>query len=551
MVDLIISLTSYPNRIKIVKDALLALTQQAVPVDFTYKIVFVLAEPEFPNKEEDLPEDLLSVIHENNIELIWHPRNILSHKKLMPTIKKYPKTPILITDDDIVRPKYWLMQFWEEHIRHPQDIICGMFCYSLDENGEMIRFDDYKRKGANPINGVGGCVFNFARPANGSGGVLYPKGCFKDKRFFDEDLMMSLSPTSDESWQFLFNILEDRTIRQTPTVVDAATQTINGSQLSPTCLHKRNNYNRITKTLMSAFPEFKEKLNERQKKIIVALASYKERILNGSCETAIESILRQSMKPSKIVLTIPRGHKKFLTPKLKGWIDKNIVELIIASKDMGPHNKYFYVMQKYREYAVITIDDDFIYDVDLVRSLCDSYIKYPNCISARRAHLMNLTNGRLTNYEDWGYEYSGQSEPSYQLMATGGGGTLYPPDILCIHGTTNEPIGEFRYVDDIYLKLKELKRGIRIVFVRGNAPWGSEIPTKENRENALYKKNCQRGGGNDKAIDVLNKNYSFLFQKYIPNPIFVAKEMMRRYKKKNNTAAIIRRARRRISIFTK
>ena len=53
-----------------------------------YHLVLVLCEKEFPNKEADLPEVLRLMIEAGDVELIWHPTNIFSHKKLMPVLKK-------------------------------------------------------------------------------------------------------------------------------------------------------------------------------------------------------------------------------------------------------------------------------------------------------------------------------------------------------------------------------------------------------------------------------------------------------------------------------
>jgi len=43
-------------------------------------------------------------------------------------------------------------------------------------------------------------IFNTRKPINGFGGILYQVNTFTHKRFFfDEDLFMKLSPSSDES----------------------------------------------------------------------------------------------------------------------------------------------------------------------------------------------------------------------------------------------------------------------------------------------------------------------------------------------------------------
>lgn len=203
---LIISMTSYPARINGVGQVFYSIFKQNVSRD-KYHCVLVLAQPEFPNGVADLPMDLQLMIKRGLIELIWHPTNIKSHKKLMPTLAKYPDDDILVIDDDVFRPDGWLQCFIDDHNRYPTDIITGLILYRLDGD-KFIRYEDYK-KGCDKY----GEIVKNGRPANGHGGTLYPAHTFNDPRFFDESLFMKLSPTSDESWQFYFNMLENRNIR--------------------------------------------------------------------------------------------------------------------------------------------------------------------------------------------------------------------------------------------------------------------------------------------------------------------------------------------------
>lgn len=241
---LIISMTSYPARINCVAKVWFSILRQNVNKSL-YHCVLVLAEPEFPNKEKDLPDDLKLLIENNLIELIWHPTNIRSHKKLIPTLLKYPDNPILIIDDDMIRPNGFLKTFLNDHKNHPNDIIAGMISYSL-KNNKFVRYENNKRRclkfGEKILNG---------RPANGRGGTLYPAHTFNDPRFFDENIFMKLSPTSDESWQFFFNYKEKKTIRLISNDLDVDCF-VPGTQEQKTALHfvnRGNKYNEIWQRL--------------------------------------------------------------------------------------------------------------------------------------------------------------------------------------------------------------------------------------------------------------------------------------------------------------
>lgn len=262
---LIVSMTSWPRRIKYVAKALFSILKQNVDKKF-YHLVLVLAESEFPNKEKDLPENLRLMIDNELIELIWYKRNILSHKKLMPTLAKYPENPILVCDEDIIRPEGWLKTFIEDHKKFPTDILVGGCVFDIAfDNGKFnpikrFKFDDPR---------CAGKVIKNRRPANGFGGVLYPAHTFTDKRFYNEDLMMKLSEYSDESWQFCFNVIEGRIIRWISRFFrhDFGQQagTYESSMSKIRSGNKSKSYNLIYENLFKEFPEFKEKLKLRLK----------------------------------------------------------------------------------------------------------------------------------------------------------------------------------------------------------------------------------------------------------------------------------------------
>lgn len=484
---IIISLTSYPARIKYVKRVLESLVNQSVNNDL-YHIVLVLAIPEFPEKEEELPYGLIKYIIDNNIELLWYPTNIRSHKKLIPTLLKYPDNPILVCDDDVIRPDGWLQMFINDHNKYPNDIIGGLYSWYFGNDYKLKRFKDFKCVNSGTINGIAGIQLWNAKPANGFGGVLYPAHTFTDKRFFDEKLFMKLSPTSDESWQYCFNIMANKVFRQTSQVIDYSLYFIEHTQEISSSLHKVNNYTEINKLLFENFPEFKQQLNKRGKRIIVSLTSHGNRV--KYLYKTLNSLLHQTLKPYKICVTLSEDDTKLLTNDVKQLIVKKKIELITVKNDLGPHTKYFYVMQKYRDYAILTVDDDHDYDTDLVESLYKCYLNNPTAISARRVHRIKWDkNGELLPYKEWYYQYKQCTEPSFELFATGVGGILYPPDILSITDDNIPDIKECLYADDIYLKWLENQKHIKVVWCKNNNVEGTRLTDKEIVEAALYHQN--------------------------------------------------------------
>jgi len=191
---IIISMTSYPARIKYVSKVWFSILKQKIDKNL-YHCILVLSKPEFPNREKDLPSELLMLIENNLIELLWCEHNTRSHKKLMPTLEKYPDNPILIIDDDQLRPEGWLKIFIDDHNKWPNDILAGRI-QQREINGKFIwkPISDNER----------GKIIEYGRSQNGRGGTLYPPHIFTDKEFFDENLYMKYSSSSDESWQYFW-----------------------------------------------------------------------------------------------------------------------------------------------------------------------------------------------------------------------------------------------------------------------------------------------------------------------------------------------------------
>jgi len=485
---LIISMTSYPARIYGVYDVFISLLHQSSDHS-SYQCFLTLAEEEFINGVKDLPSELQLLIQNGWVKLIWY-HNIYSHKKLIPILQIYPENDILIVDDDIIRPYKFIEIFQKDHKKYPKDIICGSFSYYLDNEMKFNRFKYYKGKKCGGMNSVPNIIFKTGRPANGSGGVLYPKHTFTDPRFFNESLFMTISKTSDELWQFAFNIMENREFRQTSIIYDNSVNYVKGSQRIKSSLFRINkfNYPIINEMLIKTFPEYKRKALERQQKIIVSLTSYKQRF--KKLHLVLESIFKNTMKPSKIVLTINKNDQKYLTEKLKILINRKKIELIVTDNNLKSHLKYFEVMKRYRDYAIITIDDDIIYTKDLIKSLFNSYINNPNCIHARRVHKIMTKNNKVLPYSRWLKQYTYELNPSFELIATTGQGTLFPPNILNITDENIKEIYKCITADDIYLKYLEMKRNIKTVWVPNNRLSGmKELKDERTQKYALYKKN--------------------------------------------------------------
>ena len=91
----VISLTSWKARIDTVSKTLFSLIKQCPG----FHVVLVLSEDEFKKGVDELPNSLKLFIKNNLIEILWVKKNFKSFKIIF-TMDKYNKVPIISADDD-------------------------------------------------------------------------------------------------------------------------------------------------------------------------------------------------------------------------------------------------------------------------------------------------------------------------------------------------------------------------------------------------------------------------------------------------------------------
>lgn len=240
--------------------------------------------------------------------------------------------------------------------------------------------------------------------------------------------------------------------------------------------------------------------------VIVSLTTHSIRVAQVA-RTAIWSIIQNTYKDVHIVLTLYKDDLKLIPEDLKLMIDSGIVELIVADKDLGPHLKYFYAMQKYRENPVITIDDDVIYPENMIEQMVAAHKKYESCIIARRSFMICSKNGNLDSYHTWLRHFSGIQEPTHKIFATGIGSILYPPNCLALSDENIDEILTIKYDDDFYLKALEIRKGLKIVNIcRGwNELYKKNLADAHTQSIALWNNNSQ--GRSDACVQKYKQEF--------------------------------------------
>ena len=243
--------------------------------------------------------------------------------------------------------------------------------------------------------------------------------------------------------------------------------------------------------------------------IYVSLTSYPARI--NDTYFAICSILAQKIPVNKIILTLTQEEfpnlEKNLPKKVLALKEKGL-EILWVDRNLKPHNKYFYVMQKYPKAAIITIDDDILYPKKTTKKLIESYKKFPNAISALCTCRLIVKNNKILPYSQCIPCYDTKIlSPRHDLSAEGVAGTLYPPAILPKEAFNIDMIKKCApLADDLWLKYMEFIGGIPVVCA---AKYKDPIVISKAQENALYKINSLQNQ-NDIQQQKITQYFSYI-----------------------------------------
>lgn len=255
----------------------------------------------------------------------------------------------------------------------------------------------------------------------------------------------------------------------------------------------------------------------RHQKIIVSLTSYSKRF--SELNLVIKSLLNQKMKPDMVILYLGTDSDVSDLPCSLLKLRKYGLTIVDGCDDLKPHKKYYFAMQEYPDDIIITVDDDCIYDRDLIKNLVETHNQFPDAVIARRVNRMRFDekNNRLL-YNQWDYEVQDTcNSPDYYLLATGVGGCLYPP-----HKLDNQlfNINAIRktclLTDDLWLKYIELKS--KVAVVKSQSKVKHPLTLEYSAATGLAKLNVLRNN-NDEAMDKIEEYMNTTFYDLIINCI--------------------------------
>ena len=249
---LIVSLTSFPARIWIVSKTIKTLLTQSQKPNM---VILWLAEEQFPNKESDLPQELLDLC-KYGLTIEWC-KDLRSYKKILPCLQKYPNSIIITTDDDIYYAPDTVETLYKSYLEYPNSIHAHRcdWLKSIDSDFN-VTWEKTRELFLNKHIGE----LSYKNRLTGYGAVLYPPNCFY-KDVCNYDIISKTIPTHDDVWLWAMAVLNGVKTR----LVKGYTESINYVEDSQSCglckVNKKGvgmSLDQAYKIILNQYPQIKE-----------------------------------------------------------------------------------------------------------------------------------------------------------------------------------------------------------------------------------------------------------------------------------------------------
>ncbi len=186
--EVIISLTTYPKRMKTLPIVLESLMRQTVQPN---KIQLWLAEEQYP--EQELVFEQLAYFIGRGLEIKFCD-DLKSHKKYYYAMLNNPEAIVVTADDDIIYPEDMLERLLLKHIENPNCVVAHRAHYMKKNENGLLPYNDWNYRAV-------GCA---AGPdlylcATGCAGCLYPPHLLSN-HLFDKDVFKDICFYADDIW---------------------------------------------------------------------------------------------------------------------------------------------------------------------------------------------------------------------------------------------------------------------------------------------------------------------------------------------------------------
>ncbi len=240
--------------------------------------------------------------------------------------------------------------------------------------------------------------------------------------------------------------------------------------------------------------------------IIVSLTTFGKRIHDVAF--TIESLMQQSMKPNRIILWLDNSFKDTQLPQSLINQQKRGLDINFC-KDVRSYTKLVPALRNYPNDAIITFDDDLLYDYDIIERLIKAYLQNPNMIHACRANRMILDqNNKPIPYLQWNRKIN-ELGPNRLNFLTGVGGVLYPPGCLDEEVLNEDVFLDIcKFADDVWFNAMAIKKGTLVNKVYTRNHFGEDYIQNEGVQDVgLWNVNNRGRSLNDVQLKAVFDKY--------------------------------------------
>ena len=238
--------------------------------------------------------------------------------------------------------------------------------------------------------------------------------------------------------------------------------------------------------------------------VIVSLTSYPEKY--KILYLTLISLLSQSIKPHKIILWLYYKDYSKLPLKILNLENQSFIIKKVYF-NLKNYQKLIPCFKNFKQFKIVTADDDIYYPVDWLKSLIDKSYKKNNIVFGHRGHLIIYKYKKIYPYSTW-KDNIFTKKISKMIFLTGVGGIIYPKNFLNKRNVNKKIFLNICEPDDVWFyymcRIKNFKFGLVNKYIRlyGWRYHGNKLSDKLTIN---Y---------NDIAITNLQKKYKLSFCKF-------------------------------------
>lgn len=228
---------------------------------------------------------------------------------------------------------------------------------------------------------------------------------------------------------------------------------------------------------------------------VVSIASYPKR--DHFLPAVFEALTRQIIKPQKWILVLSMEEYPNGLPKHLKKLQNRGIEIIWSKNNPFAVKKLIPVIEKYPNLAVITLDDDIIYHINIIQNLVENKFAATRCIVGHVGKVL-YKKGRHLNMMYRGKQPASLSTPSDQVFLIGCGGIYYPAKSLGNRAMNLNAISKIvpGRGSDIWFWAAAIAKGTEQICIGTPKDYNFGIPIPQNKQTAPK----DRPGGDELEI---------------------------------------------------